>query len=255
MSVQSLDSQVQKNIRRSNISAQQLMELAPAIKEADLRTTTEIILALPGETYQSHITSLKKLVAAEVDDIVVHTCMLLDGAEMSTPKERRKWDLKTKFRLLPRDFARLSNNTKNDATVALQLNGQDRFAPRNMSYFTQVQPYQHHTVVPYGDRIGVYSFALKPEEHQPSGSCNFSRIDNATLTLDFSSQTTTGIGSTQESPTDFTTESNMGYHLSYTKSLSTATAPWTQKGNIWIFAVNYNVLRIMSGMGGLAYSN
>ena len=109
MSVQTLDSQVQKNIRRSNISAQQLMELAPAIKEADLRTTTEIILSLPGETYQSHITSLKKLVAAKVDDIVVHTCMLLDGAEMSTPKERQKWDLKTKFRLLPRDFARLSN--------------------------------------------------------------------------------------------------------------------------------------------------
>ena len=109
MSVQSLDTQVQKNIRRSNISAQQLMDLAPAIKEADLRTTTEIILSLPGETYESHITSLKKLVAAKVDDIVVHTCMLLDGAEMNTPKERQKWDLKTKFRLLPRDFARLSN--------------------------------------------------------------------------------------------------------------------------------------------------
>ena len=109
MSVQSLDSEVQKNIRRSNISAQQLLDLAPAIKEADLRTTTEIILALPGETYKSHIESLKKLTAANVDDIVVHTCMLLDGSEMNTPKERQKWGLQTKFRLLPRDFAKLSN--------------------------------------------------------------------------------------------------------------------------------------------------
>lgn len=109
MSVQSLDSEVLKNIRRSNISVEQMIGLAPAIKAADLRTTSEIILALPGETYQSHITSLKKLVDAQMDDIVIHTCMMLDGAEMNTPKERSKWDFKTKFRILPRDFARLSN--------------------------------------------------------------------------------------------------------------------------------------------------
>lgn len=109
MSVQSLDPQVLKNIRRSNISVEQMMGLAPAIKEADLRTTSEIILALPGETYQSHIASLKSLIDAKIDDIVVHTCILLDGSEMNTPKERKKWDLKTKFRVLPRDFARLSN--------------------------------------------------------------------------------------------------------------------------------------------------
>ena len=79
MSVQSLDPQVLKNIRRSNISVEQMMGLAPAIKEADLRTTSEIILALPGETYQSHIASLKSLIDAKIDDIVVHTCILLDG--------------------------------------------------------------------------------------------------------------------------------------------------------------------------------
>jgi len=64
-------------------------------------------------------------------------------------------------------------------------------------------------------KIGVYSFALKPEEHQPSGTCNFSRIDNAELTFTGSDSMGTGV----------------------------------------IYAVNYNVLRIMSGMGGLAYSN
>ena len=122
----------------------------------------------------------------------------------------------------------------------LKLNGHDRFAQRTHSYFSRVQVYEHHSG--YGglnstvtsltmtegtpntvltnsggnDAICVYSFALKPEEHQPSGTCNFSRIDNAQLSND--------------------------------NAFATSTA-------LVIFAVNYNVLRIMSGMGGLAYSN
>jgi hypothetical protein len=105
-------------------------------------------------------------------------------------------------------YAALIGNCK------LQLNGHDRFAARPVAYFNKVQPYQHHTRCPAGN-VCVYSFALKPEEHQPSGTCNFSRIDNATLTVTPSSGT---------------------------KSLH-------------VYAVNYNVLRVMSGMGGLAYSN
>jgi hypothetical protein len=102
------------------------------------------------------------------------------------------------------------------STAKLQLNGHDRFTQRNGRYFNLVQPYQHHTNVP-ATGINVYSFALKPEEHQPSGTCNFSRIDNATLNL----------------------------------TLTAATG----SGKVRVYAVNYNVLRIMSGMGGLAYSN
>ena len=105
----------------------------------------------------------------------------------------------------------------------LKLNGHDRMAARDVLYFTRTQVWEHHTG--YGsineasaaggckDAIGVYSFALEPEEHQPSGTCNFSRIDTAQL-------------------------------------VQTGTA---QALNL--YAVNYNVLRIMSGMGGLAYSN
>ena len=96
----------------------------------------------------------------------------------------------------------------------LQLNGHDRMATRDGSYFSLVQPYQHHTNVPVTE-INVYSFALKPEDHQPSGTCNMSRIDNATL------------------------------HV----------AAANTNGVLNIYAVNYNVLRIMGGMGGLAYSN
>ncbi len=95
----------------------------------------------------------------------------------------------------------------------LQLNGHDRFSKQNGRYFEAVQPHTHHTSSKPG--VNVYSFALNPEEHQPSGTCNFSRIDNATLTV------TTG----------------------------------ASVAETFIYGVNYNVLRIMSGMGGVAYSN
>lgn len=112
----------------------------------------------------------------------------------------------------------------------LLLNGHDRFSDRLGSYFNLVQPYQHHTNVP-ATGINVYSFALKPEEHQPSGTCNFSRIDNATLQLQL----------TQNSISKMDTGG---------KSLGSITG-----AKVRVYAVNYNVLRIMSGMGGLAYSN
>jgi hypothetical protein len=105
-------------------------------------------------------------------------------------------------------------------TAKLQLNGQDRFSEREGTYFDLVQPWQHHSRNP-DTGINLYSFALRPEEHQPSGSCNFSRIDNATLQL----------------------------------VLSNATVEGTSTAKVRVFATNYNVLRIMSGMGGLAYSN
>jgi len=110
-------------------------------------------------------------------------------------------------------------------TYQLKLNGHDRFSARHWKYFTHTQVTQHHSgssgvtgasggISKPVPGIAVYSFALKPEEHQPSGTCNFSRIDNAQL-------------------------------------IAGATGCLADK----IFAVNYNVLRIMSGMGGLAYSN
>jgi len=108
--------------------------------------------------------------------------------------------------------------TNQECKFNLKLNGHDRFAARPGTYFTRTQVWQHHTgfgSVSARDSICVYSFALKPEEHQPSGTCNFSRIDNAQL-------------------------------------IHSAVA-CTNTFTVW--AVNYNVLRIMSGMGGLAYSN
>ena len=124
-------------------------------------------------------------------------------------------------------FCYLSANTNNEVingashnetfgTMKLQLNGHDRFTARKASYFRTCQPFQSGFKVPT-KHIYCYSFALKPEEHQPSGTCNFSRIDSAKMIF-------TG---------DVT----------------------SQAATLTVFAINYNVLRIMSGMGGLAYSN
>ena len=121
-------------------------------------------------------------------------------------------------------------------TALLQLNGHDRFSVRYADYFRKVQNLEHHTNVPRvsGDLnvddhraqyIYTYSFALSPEEHQPSGTCNFSRIDNAVLQLNYGADSQTGASAV------------------------------TAAMNLNVYAVNYNVLRIMSGMGGLAYSN
>jgi len=100
----------------------------------------------------------------------------------------------------------------------LVLNGQDRFAAQTGKYFNQYQPYQYHSGCPYPG-VYVYSFALKPEEHQPTGTCNFSRIDNAQVSVNLKAA-----------------------------SRNQATL---QK----LFAINYNILRIQSGMGGLAFAN
>ena len=112
MSVQSLDKNVLKNIRRDNISTDHMLALYPAIKAANLQTRAEVILGLPGETHENHMTTLRELIRARMDEIQVHTCMLLDGSEMGTPNERKKWKLNTKFRILQRDFAELSNGKK-----------------------------------------------------------------------------------------------------------------------------------------------
>ena len=102
------------------------------------------------------------------------------------------------------------------SSAQLKLNGHDRMQEQPADYWNCVQTHQHHSVTPQAG-VNVYSFALNPEEHQPSGTCNFSRIDNAELNLKFEDV--------------------------------------AKSHTLRIYAVNYNVLRVMSGMGGLAYSN
>jgi radical SAM superfamily enzyme YgiQ (UPF0313 family) len=109
ISVQSLNQETLKNVRRENISLDQMLELVPAIKESNLTTASEVILGLPGDTYKTIIDTFRGLMNAKIEDIQVYTCMLLNGAELNSPKERAKWNFKTKFRILPKDFVKLKN--------------------------------------------------------------------------------------------------------------------------------------------------
>jgi len=109
----------------------------------------------------------------------------------------------------------------------LQINGQDRMDKRYGDYYNKVQRFQHHSGgAGLTSQPGVYSysFALKPEEHQPSGTCNFSRIDTAHLLI------------TLDGSLPISQDADQTY-------------------DVRVYAINYNILRIMSGMGGLAYSN
>ena len=109
MSVQSMDKSVLKNIKRDNISEEQMMELKPTIEESGLQTRTEVILGLPGDSVEGHLNTLKTLLKAEIEEICVFTCMLLPGSELYSMEERKKWNLKSKHRILPRDFVKLKN--------------------------------------------------------------------------------------------------------------------------------------------------
>lgn len=122
----------------------------------------------------------------------------------------------------PHNYGLYIDGTSNPvANGNIQLNGQDRFTVREGAYFNYVQPYQHHTNTP-ADGINLYSFSLNPEELQPSGTCNFSRIDFSQLNIKLTDEAKRALGDSSV---------------------------------IYIYTVNYNILRIMGGMGGLAYSN
>ena len=107
---------------------------------------------------------------------------------------------------------------KNDPvdTATIYFNGVERISERKGSYFRLVQPFQNHTRISRS-HIYVYSFAMKPEQHQPTGTANFSKIDNKDIRMKFK----TGL-------TDAT---------------------------IRVYAVNYNVLRILNGMAGLSFQS
>jgi hypothetical protein len=102
------------------------------------------------------------------------------------------------------------------ASAQININGIERFSIRNADYFRLIQPYQKHTRSPNGF-IYIYAFSVKPEEHQPSGCSNFSKLDTKELFLNIN--------------------------------------PNTGQQQVRVYALNYNILRIMSGMGGLAFSS
>lgn len=112
IAVQSTNNTVLTNIKRNNISIDHMMALAPAIRSENLRTSSEVIVGLPGDSYESNVNTIRDLLRAQIDDIQVYTLILFKGAELDTYQERKKWNFKTKFRILSKDFTKLSNGKK-----------------------------------------------------------------------------------------------------------------------------------------------
>jgi radical SAM superfamily enzyme YgiQ (UPF0313 family) len=109
MSVQSMDPVVLREIERDNISTEQMLALASVYQEFGLPTLSELILALPGDTYKGHVKSLADVVEAGIDIIDTYTCMLLNGTKLNSAFSRANYKIGSHFRILPRDFAKLSN--------------------------------------------------------------------------------------------------------------------------------------------------
>lgn len=162
----------------------------------------------------------------QLRDISIPVEDCTDTRVLSSNTAKNPWDVSV---IQPSNYGvRLDGAGNPVSSGNIRLNGHDRFDPREGSYFNYVQPYQHHTRTP-ADGVNVYSFGLHPEQHQPSGTANLSRIDTTELKLVFSDP--------------FRANKNVPY-LDYVTDSA-----------FWIFGTNYNVLRCMSGMAGLAYSN
>jgi len=123
--------------------------------------------------------------------------------------------------------------------VHLKLNNLPRFAPKEGRYFRLVEPYQHHTNIP-DTFVYCWCAALHPEEAQPSGSVNFSRIDNVELTFEMQE----GIDQVPRAKRSLGTEASQG-------NLKPVSGDFT----CFVFARSWNILRYREGLGGLAYSN
>lgn len=129
----------------------------------------------------------------------------------------------------------------------MQLNGNDRFTERDAEYFTLIQPFQHHTNIPSSSGIHTYSFALKPEEHQPSGSLNFSRLDSVVMKMEIDNRGFRPDNISTSGAIQYTTDK-------WGNNISSNPCPYKRASRVRFYAKNYNVLRVMSGTAGLAYA-
>lgn len=192
------------------------------------------------------------------------------------------WSTKDGYAYGDPRFGNMSTTYGNPIQSArLIINGTDRVRENRGIFFNHTQPYMHHTCIPQSQGINLYSFALMPESIQPTGTINFSRIDNTTLHLQFRRIETAGYGyvAGNTSPANdnyvnlmapyvyqippreavvvndtVTDPARSSYLISYdTTGVQTNTT--NSNYNIYVFALNFNVLRIVSGMGGLAYAN
>jgi hypothetical protein len=148
--------------------------------------------------------------------------------------------------------AGISRDMLQDAT--LQIDGYDRFDARDAGYFRMVQPYQYHTSTDVKNFIYLYSFALRPEDMQPSGSLNASRIDNMNLMLNLRPDSNETV--TLTVPVLDATGAPLldGLGNPVTRQIPNPSyAPNRGKAHVVVYARNHNVLRVVNGFAGLLF--
>lgn len=219
--------------------------------------TSQIDLAhkLSEFSAQVQVTSDNSTTTTTVGEVVVVNSNL-NIADASTPvdtvTDNRSMDavMRDVFINQPLNYgADLAGSGIMVSVAKIQLNGHDRFDEQPGEYFNYVQPWECHTHTPV-DGVYVYSFALHPEQHQPSGSANLSRIDSTYLYL----QLVDPFAPVNTSPYS-TTYAYETYNVPDCQQYRSIPVEVVKDSLLWVFDFNYNVLRVMSGMGGLAYAN
>ncbi len=176
-------------------------------------------------TAQHHHYLIEQVQLSSGNRVLANSRSAVVDFHFNHPVKELFWVYQATDTLLTNDWTNYSNTLNNDQAldtseepfdkIELKLNGTDRFEQRDASYFRLVQPYQRHTAISE-KYIYCYSFSLEPEKYQPSGTINFSRIDSSTIVAQMVSD--------------------------------------IKHGEIRLYAVNYNILKIKSGMAGLLYS-
>ena len=103
-SVQSLDPDVQENIKRKNISSAEIVDMALKSSEIGANTYSEVILGLPGDTKEKHFNTLKTLVESNFTTLSMYQLMILPGTELGSVETKEKYQMNTKFRVVPRCY-------------------------------------------------------------------------------------------------------------------------------------------------------
>jgi radical SAM superfamily enzyme YgiQ (UPF0313 family) len=155
LSVQSMDSEVLKNISRENISLDAMTSLVDTYDEHQLPTTSEAIIALPGETLKSHIDTMSKLIDTGVENITTYNLMLLNGTELTLKSSREKYGMKTHFRIIPRDFGKFSDGTVSAETEEIVT------STSSMKFEEYIEGRIYHLLISTIWNNGVYNQIFK----------------------------------------------------------------------------------------------
>ncbi len=156
-SVQSLDETVLKNVRRSNIGAKDLMQLALDAAEVDANSYSEIILGLPGDTREAHFGTMRQIIDAGFHKVIPYTLMILTGSEMGTTQEKHKYNMDLRYRILPRCFG--VYDVCGERIVSAEIE-EVCVATNSLSYDDYLSCRQMHLIISIFYNDGVFSALL-----------------------------------------------------------------------------------------------